>query len=74
MLRKGQFQGGEPVVAQALDLGPLGREIVALALFGAPLIQVVHLLRGRVARQFRVGDVVQDHGQGEGHQGHNQSQ
>ncbi|CAI8922833.1 hypothetical protein EMIT0180MI3_360006 [Priestia megaterium] len=44
-LREGQFEGVEPVIAQAFDLGALRREVVGLAVCGAPLLQVMHLLR-----------------------------
>ncbi|MNN36724.1 hypothetical protein D3C81_1506290 [compost metagenome] len=62
LLREGQFEGGEPVVAQAFDLSALGCEVIGLAIGGAPLLQVMHLLCRRPGRQFRVGDVVKNHG------------
>lgn len=62
---KRQFQGSEPVVMQALDLGALGREVVGLAVGGTPLILVVHLLHGHVFRQPGVEGVIDHHGQGE---------
>jgi len=45
-----QLQGGEPVVMQAFYLGALGREVIGLAVGGAPLILIVHLLHGHVVR------------------------
>ncbi|MNZ95364.1 hypothetical protein D3C78_1145100 [compost metagenome] len=62
LLRKRQFEGGEPVVAQAFDLGALGCEVIRLALGGAPLIQVMHLFDGCIERQARIGDVIEHHG------------
>ncbi|MNP48697.1 hypothetical protein D3C76_1428340 [compost metagenome] len=50
LLRKRQFKGVEPGVAQALDLGTLGREIERLTVVGAPLRQVMNLLGGRIGR------------------------
>ncbi|MCY1370666.1 hypothetical protein D9M69_577660 [compost metagenome] len=62
MLREGQFEGSEPVIAQAFDLSALGREVISISIGGAPLLQVMHLLCGRPGRQFRVGDVIKNHG------------
>ncbi|MNM55089.1 hypothetical protein D3C81_662210 [compost metagenome] len=62
LLREGQFEGSEPVIAQAFDLSALGREVISISIGGAPLLQVMHLLCGRPGRQFRVGDVIENHG------------
>lgn len=74
LLRKRQFERVEPVVAQAFDLSALGREVVGLAVSRAPLLQVMHLLRRRPGRQFRVGDVIQNHGQAHAQQHNDQNQ
>ncbi|MNZ43489.1 hypothetical protein D3C78_610920 [compost metagenome] len=74
LLREGQFEGGEPVIAQAFDLGALGGEVISLSVDGAPLLQVMHLLSRRPGRQFRVGDVIENHGQGQPEQDCDESQ
>ena len=65
LLGEGQFQCLEPLVTQAFDLRTLGREVVGLPLLFAPLIQVTYLLRRGVEGQFRVGDVIDNHREGD---------
>lgn len=67
LLGKRQLQCSEPVIAQALDLGALGREVVDLSVGGGPLVLVVHLLHRHVIRQLGVDHVIKDHGQGQSH-------
>ncbi|MNG05835.1 hypothetical protein D3C84_890480 [compost metagenome] len=57
---EGQLQRGEPVIAQALNQGALGRVVVGLALLLAPLVEVVQLARRLVGRQVGFGDVIKD--------------
>jgi len=64
VLAEGQFEGGEPLVPQALNRGALRRVVVGLARLLAPLVEVMHLLRLAEQRQVGVGDVVEDDREG----------
>jgi len=64
---KRQFQGGEPVVMQAFNLGALGGVVVGLAFSRAPLIQIVQLLRGLVGGQFWIGNEIDHQAKAQGH-------
>ncbi|MCY1508880.1 hypothetical protein D9M68_432040 [compost metagenome] len=57
---EGQFQGGEPLVAQALNRGALRRVVVGLARLVAPLVQIVQPAGRLVDREVGVGDVIED--------------
>ncbi len=74
LLRERQFQRGKPVVTQAFYLGALGGVVVDLAVVGAPLIEIVHLINWHVLGESRVGDVIQNHRQAQAEQGDEQQQ